>query len=96
MRELQLWDASDASRDAFEDIEELAAGCRFADCRHAGEPGCAVAGAVAPERLAALEQLRREEAWAESRRDEGARRRRKEAERRNHREYRRVQREKGR
>ena len=47
-----------------------------------------------PTNVTNTEQLRREEAWAESRRDEGARRRRKEAERRNHREYRRVQRDK--
>ena len=90
----RIWEQASGLTSVFADVEALARGCRFADCRHAGEPGCAVAGAVAPERLEALEQLRREEAWAESRRDEGARRRRKEAERRSHREYRRVQRDK--
>lgn len=46
MRELQLWDA-DAGLDlAFRDIEALAADCRFGDCSHAGEPGCAVRAAL--------------------------------------------------
>ncbi|MGE0394755.1 MAG: ribosome small subunit-dependent GTPase A [Vicinamibacterales bacterium] len=52
MRELQLWDAGDAVSEAFDDIEVLAGACRFTDCRHAGEPRCAVADAVADGRLA--------------------------------------------
>jgi ribosome biogenesis GTPase len=47
MRELQLWDAGDAMRQTFDDIEALAADCRFADCRHRDEPQCAVKTAVA-------------------------------------------------
>ena len=47
MRELQLWAGEDACGAAFDDIERIAAGCRFRDCRHADEPGCAVAQAVA-------------------------------------------------
>ncbi len=55
----------DAVTDAFADIDELAAGCRFADCRHEGEPDCAVVAAVADgsldaERLASWLVLRRE------------------------------------
>ena len=46
MRELQLWDASVSLEEAFPDIEALAASCRFRDCRHAQEPGCAVRAAV--------------------------------------------------
>lgn len=46
MRELQLWDAMEGMRGTFEDIEGLAAGCRFTDCRHRGEPGCSVTAAV--------------------------------------------------
>jgi ribosome biogenesis GTPase len=46
MRELQLWDTGDALTGAFRDIVELAAGCRFRDCRHEAEPGCAVRAAV--------------------------------------------------
>jgi ribosome biogenesis GTPase len=45
MRELQLWE-TDSVRDAFEDIAELAASCRFRDCQHDREPGCAVKAAV--------------------------------------------------
>ena len=50
---------------SFSDIEVLAAGCRFKDCAHEGEPGCAVraaleAGALAPERLRSYGKLRRE------------------------------------
>jgi ribosome biogenesis GTPase len=71
----------------FADVEAIAAGCRFADCRHDGEPGCAVAealadGRLAPERVAALEQLRREQAWADSRRDHRAQRERRDRARR--------------
>ncbi len=46
MRELQLWDVGEALGDAFADITELARGCRFRDCGHATEPGCAVRAAV--------------------------------------------------
>jgi len=53
MRELQLWDVSDAVRETFDDIETLAAECRFADCQHRDEPRCAVKQAVAEDRLGA-------------------------------------------
>jgi ribosome biogenesis GTPase / thiamine phosphate phosphatase len=46
MRELQLWDSGEAMGDAFADIEALAAACRFRDCRHLKEPGCAVREAM--------------------------------------------------
>lgn len=46
MRELQLWDTGDTGGDAFADITALAAGCRFRDCRHMQEPGCAVRASV--------------------------------------------------
>ncbi|KMM36118.1 ribosome small subunit-dependent GTPase A [Guptibacillus hwajinpoensis] len=45
MRELQLWEASDMSH-SFHDIESLAEGCHFRDCKHNGEPGCAVEEAI--------------------------------------------------
>jgi len=56
MRELQLWDAAEGVGDTFDEIEALASGCQFADCRHRHEPRCAVkaavaAGQVPPERL---------------------------------------------
>lgn len=47
MRALGLWEAEGGLTQTFADIEQLAAGCRFADCRHASEPGCAVTAAVA-------------------------------------------------
>jgi ribosome biogenesis GTPase len=46
MRELQLWDTGDAMSGSFDDIDALAASCRFRDCRHLQEPGCAVRAAV--------------------------------------------------
>ena len=50
MRELALWDADGLDR-SFADVDEVAAQCRFSDCGHAGEPGCAVAAALADGRL---------------------------------------------
>ncbi len=59
---------------AFDDIESLARGCRFTDCAHDGEPGCAVAAAVAAgelagERLASWHKLQREAQVAAARTD---------------------------
>jgi ribosome biogenesis GTPase len=53
MRELQLWDAADAVRETFDDIDALAAGCHFTNCRHRDEPRCAVKAAVAEGTLPA-------------------------------------------
>jgi len=46
LREMQLWDAGDGVAQTFADIDSLAAQCRFGDCRHEGEPGCAVQAAL--------------------------------------------------
>jgi ribosome biogenesis GTPase len=54
--------------EAFADIAELAQSCRFSDCRHESEPGCAVRGAVTDERLDSMRQLEREGSTAEQRR----------------------------
>ena len=51
MRELQLTDCGVGVEETFQEISELAAGCRFADCAHQGEPGCAVEAAVEAGRL---------------------------------------------
>lgn len=51
MRELQLWTAPDAATTSFEDIDALAPGCHFTDCRHRSEPRCAVRAAVDEGRL---------------------------------------------
>jgi ribosome biogenesis GTPase len=53
MRELQLWDVGEALGETFDDIEALAAECRFSDCRHRDEPDCAVKAAVAEGQLSA-------------------------------------------
>jgi len=68
MRELQLWETSDGTRDTFGDIEALAAACRFRDCRHRQEPGCAVQRAVADGdlaggRLESYHKLQNEQAY---------------------------------
>lgn len=51
MRELQLTGAAEGIESVFDDISELATACRFADCAHESEPGCAVRGAIAEGRL---------------------------------------------
>ena len=75
MRELRLWDTEDALETMFNDIDALAAGCRFRDCRHRGEPGCAVGQAVSDgtltvDRLAHYHKLVDERTGLELRRDE--------------------------
>jgi ribosome biogenesis GTPase / thiamine phosphate phosphatase len=77
LRELGLGGAAGEAAGAFGEVEELAAGCRFRDCRHQGEPGCAVGeaaqeGRLDPERLAAYHKLRREEEYAADRLEKGA------------------------
>ena len=46
MRELQLWGGTEGISEAFEDIEELATQCKFSDCMHKKEPGCAIKQAI--------------------------------------------------
>jgi ribosome biogenesis GTPase / thiamine phosphate phosphatase len=77
MRELQLWSADAGLESAFADVEALAARCRFRDCGHGAEPGCAVraaaeSGALDAARLESWHRLRRELAWLELRQDEAA------------------------
>ncbi|HEY3335845.1 MAG TPA: ribosome small subunit-dependent GTPase A [Candidatus Limnocylindrales bacterium] len=67
IRSLGVAGASDGLDPAFADIAELALACRFSDCRHAGEPGCAIAaaltsGRLSAERLASHRKLEREAA----------------------------------
>jgi ribosome biogenesis GTPase len=74
LRELQLWESSDGLAEAFEDVAELEAACRFSDCAHESEPGCAVreaiaSGSLAVERLDSYRKLQRELARLERRRD---------------------------
>ncbi|MGB2954034.1 MAG: ribosome small subunit-dependent GTPase A [Gaiellaceae bacterium] len=72
LRELQLWDASDGVEQTFEDVAALAAGCRFSDCAHEREPGCAVQAAISGralprERFESYQKLQRELAHLERR-----------------------------
>lgn len=78
MRELQLLDEEGLDL-VFDDIEALAAHCRFRDCRHDNEPGCAVkeatrTGELGAERLDHYQQLQREARSYERRHDEHLRR----------------------
>jgi ribosome biogenesis GTPase / thiamine phosphate phosphatase len=77
MRELQLWTADEGLEEAFEDVTELFAQCRFSDCAHETEPGCAVKAALAdgtlsPERWESYLKLQRELAHLERRLDRRA------------------------
>ncbi len=77
MRELQLWNADQGVGRSFEDIETLAAQCRFSDCRHESEPGCAVqaaaeSGDLQPERLVSFAKQRGELAYLERKQDKRA------------------------
>jgi ribosome biogenesis GTPase len=77
MRELSLWDGDGLDR-TFGDLDELVASCRFGNCQHNGEPGCAVAAALAdgrltPERHESWQKLQREAAHHERRVDVVAR-----------------------
>ena len=74
MRELQLWASEETVDASFEDIAELAAACRFGDCAHAAEPGCAVraaleSGELSAARYASYKKLMREAAYLAMRED---------------------------
>jgi len=73
MRELQLWDASEGIAQAFADVQGLAQGCKFRNCSHKDEPGCAVREAMDKERLANYHKLQREEEFLESKQDDALR-----------------------
>jgi ribosome biogenesis GTPase / thiamine phosphate phosphatase len=77
MRELHLWDAGESFPEAFDDIEALAQNCRFGDCGHQGEPGCAIrealaAGTVDAARFQSYEKLQKELEHVARKQDIGA------------------------
>jgi ribosome biogenesis GTPase len=77
MREFQLWDADSGLDDTFDDIGALSANCRFRDCQHNTEPGCAVLEAIAsgtldPDRMTNYQKLKRELQFLERRHDPAA------------------------
>jgi ribosome biogenesis GTPase / thiamine phosphate phosphatase len=72
MRELHLWLVEEGLDEAFEDVVELESQCRFSDCSHESEPGCAIQaaladGRLAPERWRSYRELRQELAELEER-----------------------------
>jgi ribosome biogenesis GTPase len=78
LRELQLWEADEGIAETFADIEQLAAECRFRDCRHQSEPGCAVlaalaAGVIDSARLENRRKLEREQEFLRRKMDPEAR-----------------------
>jgi ribosome biogenesis GTPase len=78
LRGVGVMDAAAGLQQVFADIDELAGGCRFADCGHLGEPGCAVQqalddGELSHRRLESYRKLLRENRWMASRTDARAR-----------------------
>lgn len=74
MRELGMWEVDEGVSLAFDDVAALAEECRFRDCAHAGEAGCAVAealaeGALSEARFASYQKLAREAAFQARRSD---------------------------
>lgn len=70
MRELQLWQADEGLGHVFSDIEELTLACKFTDCHHESEPGCAVRaaiieGKIVQDRLVSYVKLKKELAFME-------------------------------
>lgn len=72
LREVGMWDADEGISETFADIVDLAGQCRFSDCTHRTEPGCAILealkhGDLDPDRLRAWQKLAREREWLERR-----------------------------
>ncbi|MEL7356939.1 MAG: ribosome small subunit-dependent GTPase A [Cyanobacteria bacterium J06560_6] len=77
MRELQISSTADSVEETFSDIESLAERCRFRDCQHQSEPGCAIQaaiseGALSAKRLSSYQKLQREQAYQNRRQDKQA------------------------
>ena len=65
MRALGMWDVTEGLGDTFADVEDFVGRCRFSDCRHQSEPGCAVRAAIekgllSPERWENYQKLKKE------------------------------------
>ena len=70
LREVQLWASGDQLDAGFDDVRALAEGCRFRDCTHSGEPGCAVeASGLDPDRLGNYRKMQRELDYLERKTD---------------------------
>ena len=98
MRELQLWAGEGDATAAFDDILELAGQCRYRDCGHGTEDGCAIQGAIADGQLAAerldnFRKLERELRFQETKQDAALRARENQRLKVQFREYKRIQRQ---
>lgn len=94
VREIQLFGSEESLERTFQDVAALAAECRFSDCGHRSEPGCAVLAAVAEgtlseERFESFRGLQRELRYLQIRQDESRKRAEKQKWRAIHREMRR-------
>ncbi len=65
LREIQLWTGDPSPGASFAEVQQWAQSCRFRDCSHTTEPGCAVQGQLDGERLANYQKLQREGAYLE-------------------------------
>lgn len=77
IRELQLWDAEDGICQTFKDIEEISKLCKFSDCTHTNEPGCAVQkaikdGSLDPGRLRNYLKVQKEQEYFLNRQEQSA------------------------
>ncbi len=100
MRELQIWAEDDGLGSAFSDVEALATHCRFGDCTHAGEPGCAVQaaledGTLQRDRFRSYAKLQREIRYQALRQEQSARLIEKDRWKKIAKEIRRIERGKG-
>lgn len=98
LREMRLWDVEQGLQPVFGELEDLARGCRFRDCRHAGEPGCAVRkaleeGDLDAGRLESYHKLQREQEFQRRKTDRLAAREMKRSIKQVNREVRRLYRE---
>ena len=77
MREIQMWEGAEGLSELFGDIEALTLECKFSDCKHESEPGCAVkaaikAGTITAERFASYKKLLNEVSYFERKQDKKA------------------------
>ncbi|MBY0122719.1 ribosome small subunit-dependent GTPase A [Bacillus sp. S/N-304-OC-R1] len=77
MRELQLWEGGDGLAESFNDIEELAQQCKYRNCSHNEEPGCAIQNAIVmgtldKSRFMSFKKLQKELAFLERKQDQRA------------------------
>ena len=78
MRELELWSSDSGMEETFHDIETIAEGCRFRDCSHRDEPGCAIkealrTGEISEKRWNNYQKLKREAEFARTKEEQSAR-----------------------